>query len=1156
MRVSPKIHATSRLVGLLGCFLVVGAVLHAQDPRGTIAGQVMDPSGAVIPGVELTVTGDDTGVATSTVTNSTGSFSVPFLAPGPYTVTAQADGFKRFSRSGIRLRVAEIATLNIEMTLGAISEVVEVTSETPLLETADSSLGQVVDERRIQELPLFAGNPLELIFMTPGIINPGTTMPRQYGPWNNLSVQADGNGGKSNDFTIDGITNSTPEGVNRGSRPAFSPPPSAVSEFKIQTSSFDASVGHTVGMTVNVSTKSGTNQYHGSAYWLVKNSAFDANTFFDNRAGQDTAVYQDNRYGATFGGPIVKNRTFFFVAWEPHKWNIPEPRTTAVPTPLQRDGDFSELLAQGSRFQIYDPFSARVLANGRLERDPLANNIVPQTMMDPVGRNMVQLYPLPNQQGTATGLNNYHTPSVASEDYWTHLGRVDHAFTDNYRMFVRYHIAKWDEDQLRRLGTDNPASGVITGSRDRGIALDNVYVLNATTVINLRYGLTYQERSDHRVSQGWDLAGMGFSSKLAGLIDPARATIPYTRLGEYERISRFWEGDGANSGLTHSLVGNVNKVIGSHNLKFGASLRANRSFGDRSPFATSPYFRFTGNYVRGPLDNSPGSPHGQDLAQMFYGLPSEGSMEQAASFALNGPSLGLYVQDDYKLSPRLTVNLGLRWEHDFAVTERYNRLVEGFAFNQSNPIEAQARANYAANPIDEISVDDFRVLGGLTWVGGSGSRSPFTTGKSNFLPRIGLAFQVNDKTVLRSGFGLFFDTVGINQTVPFQTGFSQTTPVQVSLDDGLSFVTRMSDPLPNGLIAPQGSSGGLTTNLGQSLQFYPSHRRNPYAARWSLGVQRLLPANFVLDVSYVGNRGTKLEIPRELNATPNRYLSADFFRDQATIDHLSERLSNPFAGTDPIYGSTITRADLLKPFPQFGSITMDDGVGYSWYHSLQMRAEKRFSRGYTFQLAYTWSKLMQATEFLNAADLLPYESLSGSDRPHRVSLTGIWELPVGRDRAFGANLPSLANAVLGDWQLGWVMNVQSGSPLEFGDAIFIGNVEDIALPGSERTVERWFNTDAGFVRDSAVQRASNERAFPLRFGGVRGAPQYRWDLSAKKNFHLTEQVRMELRMEAINALNHAIFLPPSTTLTASNFGQVSGTAWLGRNWQFGLKVEF
>jgi hypothetical protein len=392
--------------------------------------------------------------------------------------------------------------------------------------------------------------------------------------------------------------------------------------------------------------------------------------------------------------------------------------------------------------------------------------------------------------------------------------------------------------------------------------------------------------------------------------------------------------------------------------------------------------------------------------------------------------------------------------------------------------------------------------------------------------------------------------------VPFQTGFSQTTPVQVSLDDGLTFVTRMSDPLPNGLIAPQGSAGGLTTNLGQSLQFYPSHRRNPYAARWSLGVQRLLPANFVLDASYVGNRGTKLEIPRELNATPNRYLSTDFFRDQETIDYLSERLSNPFAGTDPVFGSRITRAELLKPYPQFDSITLDDGAGYSWYHSLQVRAEKRFSRGYTFQLAYTWSKLMQATEFLNAADAMPYETLSESDRPHRVSLTGIWEVPVGRGRAFGAGLPAVANAILGDWQLGWIMNVQSGSPLEFGDAIFVGNVEDIALPGSQRTVDRWFNTDAGFLRDSDLQRESNVRTFPLRFGGVRGAPQYRWDLSAKKNFRLTEQVRMELRMEAINAFNHAIFLPPSTVPTDSDFGQVTDTAWLGRNWQFGLKLEF
>ncbi|MCP5115656.1 MAG: TonB-dependent receptor, partial [bacterium] len=526
---------------------------------------------------------------------------------------------------------------------------------------------------------------------------------------------------------------------------------------------------------------------------------------------------------------------------------------------------------------------------------------------------------------------------------------------------------------------------------------------------------------------------------------------------------RFWDGDGADSGLTHSFNGNFTRIQGRHNLKFGASFRAYRSFGNRFPYATSPFFRFRGRFARGPLDNSPNSPHGQDLAELLLGLPAEGFMEMTPSYAMNGPSLGIYIHDDFRLTPKLTLNLGLRWEYDLPVTERFDRLVASFAGDSPNPIEAEARANYANNPIPELSPEDFRVMGGLTWVGGAG-RSPFLTDKSNFMPRIGLAYQLTTRTVLRAGVGLFYDTVGVNQTNPIQTGYSQSTPVQVTRDGGETFVTRMSDPFPNGLLIPQGSSGGLLTNLNQSVQFYRNRRHNPYSQRWSLGLQQLLPANFLVEASYVGNRGTRLPVVRELNATPAEWLSTSFNRDQETIDFLSERLANPFQGTDPIFGSKISRADLLKPYPQFGSVAFEDGAGYSWYHSMQLRAEKRFSHGFTFQISYTFSKLMQAVEFLNNSDPMPYETLAGTDRPHIVSATGVWELPFGRGRRFGADMPAVLNGIVGGWQLGMVMRHQSGSPLEFGDAIFNGNIKDIALPNSQRTVNRWFNTDAGFNR--------------------------------------------------------------------------------------------
>lgn len=1157
---------TSRvsIVRLAISLLLLASAVYSQDPRATITGRVLDQFGAAMPGVRLRAANEATGVVAGATTNESGTFVIPFLAPGAYTVTAEAAGFKKFSRSGIQLRVSEVTDLSISMEVGNLEESVTVSSEAPSLDTAAASLGQVVDERRIQELPLFAGNPLELMFTTPGIMSPTTTMPQLHAPWNDVQVRVNGNPSRSNDFSIDGVPNTYPIGISRGIRPALNPPTTAVSEFRIETTFYDASVGHSIGASVNVNTRGGTNRFHGGAHWFVKNSAFDAPSFFENQAGRKPEPYRYNRAGFDIGGPVLlpgysgRNRTFFFYTHERNIWQVPEPRTDTVPSLLQRRGDFSDLLALGARYQIYDPFSAAPAPGGRLTRSPFPGNLIPQSLMDPVGRNMVALYPEPNLPGTRDGMLNYYTPAQATQDYWVHLARVDHAFNENNRMFVRVDAASWDEDQLRRLGRHNPASGLLTSSRDKGAALDYVRVVSPSMVFNFRYGLTYQERSDYRVSRGWDLASLGFSPRLVSLIDRRYATIPEAQLDGYARMSRFWTGDGSNTGLVHSLNGSFTQALRQHVLKFGLSFRGSRSFGNRFPYATSPFFRFSSTFTRGPLDNSPAAPLGQDLAAMFLGLPTEASyMELTPSFALNGPTLGLYLQDDYKLSARLTLNLGLRWEYDPPVTERYNRLVAQFAAQVPNPVDAAARANYARAPIAEIAPADFRAMGGLTWVNQGGvGRSPFSTERNNLMPRIGLAYQLRPKTVVRAGYGIFFDSVGVNQTVPIQIGYSQRTPIQVTRDGGLTFVTRASDPFPQGLLEPRGPAGGLITNLNQALNYYTRARRNPYAQRWSWGVQQLLPAQFVLEVSYVGNRGTRLEIPRDINGVPTRYLSTSFFRDQATIDYLSQRVPNPFYGTDPIFGSTVARVDLLRPYPHFGSIIFDDGVGYSWYHSLQARAEKRFSHGFTFQGAYTFSKLMEATEFLNAADPMPYETISASDRPHAVSLTGIWEVPLGRGRRFGARMPRLLNAVVGGWQFGLVFRHQSGQPLEFGDAIFIGDIKNIYLPKDQRSPERWFNIDAGFNRNSAQQRAYNVRTSFQRFAHVRSDAQRRWDVSVQKNFAVAEGVKLEFRAEAINAPNSPIFGVPNTTPTSSSFGRVSSLAWSGRQLQFALKLRF
>ncbi|MDX1984853.1 MAG: TonB-dependent receptor, partial [Bryobacteraceae bacterium] len=617
-----------------------------------------------------------------------------------------------------------------------------------------------------------------------------------------------------------------------------------------------------------------------------------------------------------------------------------------------------------------------------------------------------------------------------------------------------------------------------------------------------------------------------------------------------------WEsGDGTNAALSHTVVANFTKLVRTHNLRFGADLRVYRGFGNRFPQAVSPDLAFSNLWTKGPVDNSPAAPVGQELASMLFGIPN-GSMQLAASYAIQSRYLGFYIHDDFKLTRKLTLNLGLRYEKETPLTERYDRMVGGFAENEPSPIEAQARANYARSPIPELPLDQFRVRGGLRFVNSGGlGRNQFQTESNNFLPRVGFSWEVGPKTVVRAGIGLFYDLVGVNRSEALQAGFSQSTPIQPSLDSGLTFIATNANPLPSGLLQPLGAAGGLSTNLGQGIEFYPAKRLNGYASRWSFGLQHQL-GEYLLEASYVGNRGTRLAMDRSLNETPAQYLSRSPVRDQATIDYLSAQFANPLRGTNPIYGANTSRAALLRPYPQFGGISMQEPIGYSWFHSMQARVEKRFSKGYTFGLSYTLSKAMEAVSLINAVDTVPYESLGGLDRPHRIAVSGIYEFPFGKGRQFGAGMPAPLEFLAGGWQLNAVIIYQSGNALGFGNALFAGNIADIALDSSQRNADRWFNTEAGFNRVPAQQLASNYRLFPLRFGGVRGDSQHRWDLSAIKNFRIVERARAQFRAECFNALNHSIFNDPNTAPTNTAFGRITGTQAQARTFQLALKLEF
>jgi hypothetical protein len=1166
MKIAQHLTASLRIALLLAAYTIAG---FAQESRGTIIGRVTDSTGAIMPGVKVDIINTATNVASTATTNDEGRFSAPFLLPGAYRVVAEKSGFKRYVQPGVEVRVSETTELNITMQAGEVSEEVEVSASTPLLDTASSSLGQVVDERRVQELPIFSGNPVELTLIATGVVNT-TDMRLRKAAFNNAPSQfsSGGNGQYNNDFTIDGVPNNFPVG-NGTSRVAFSPPVYSVKEFKIQTSFYDAAVGHTIGALTNINTASGGNGLHGELHIWERNSFLDAANFFNNKNRTPRAKYGDHRFGASAGAPVWlpglyngRDKTFWYFAWESNRWSDSANFVATVPTARQRQGDFSDLLKINANYQIYNPFTTRPDTQaGRFRRDPFPNNIIPQNLLNPVALKLLDFYPVPNQPGTADGRNNFFQAYKILESYDVFMARFDHAFSEKHRMFARAHYDRWTEKKWLTGNTFfNPDVNQITLNRNNaGLALDDVYSFGPTFVMNVRYGITYQKFPERRVSQGTDLASLGFSSNLVNqLLDKSIATVPRIQLGGFASLSGWESGDGTNTGLIHSLANTNTWLIGKHNMRFGADIRFYRAFGNRFPTDISPDFNFgtSATFLRGPLDNAAAAPIGQDLAAFLLGIPA-GSMTRSASFAAQDKFFGFFIQDDFKLSPKLTLNLGLRYELEIPITERFDRLVADFAFDQANPLDAPARANYALNPIPELPVAQFRALGGLRFVnqGGNG-RSPFKGEKNNFLPRFGLAWQPTERLVVRGGYGIYYDTLGVNTTTPIQTGFSQSTPIQASLDNGVTYVATFANPFPNGLIAPQGAAGGLLTNIGQAISFFNPDMKHAYAQRWSFGLQYQLPLGFVVDSAYVANRGTRLAVTRNYNATPNRYLSTRTVRDQATINFLSQQFPNPFFGLNPIFGRNISREQLLRPFPHFGAVNVEEPIGYSWYHSLQSKVEKRFAQGFTFQLAYTWSKQMDAVEFLNAADPIPYETISASDRPHRIAASGIFELPFGRGRRFASGLPVWADMVVGGWQLAYVVQHQSGPPIGFGNVIFNGDIKNLALDGDQRDVDRWFNIDAGFNRNASQQLASNVRTFPLRFSGLRGDDQTRWDFSVSKKFNITERANVTFRAEAFNLLNHVNFSGPNTDPTNTNFGRITGTQSAARSWQFALKITY
>lgn len=1125
---------------------------------GGISGTVKDPSGAAVPDVSVTLINPETNAHQTQVTSSAGTYAFPQVQPGRYRLEAEVRGFKKFIRSDIEINVQQQVSVDPVLQIGQTTESVEVTGETPLLQPNTSSLGQVVSNRQIADLPLIGRNTLSLIGLTAGTqpIGGFGGVPARTNAYNQGFFSTSGSQVLTNETLIDGI----PANAALFNAPAFVPVVDGVEEFKVQTNSFSAEFGRTGGGVVNIVTKAGTNHYHGSAYEFFRNNHMDANNWFNNRAGQSLPFNNFNQYGGTIGGPLSipgvykgRDKTFFFFNYEGLREHRGLTQIFTIPTVAQLNGDF-----RGGP-TIYDPDTTRPdpARPGQYLRDPFVNNSIPPSRFDAVAARVRSFYPAPNTVGTASGANNYVGNGSAPNTQDQYTGRLDHAITQKQRVYGRVSwsdVARGAVDFFGNgAGFVNPGGGgVPLNFNARNVSLDYTNTVTPTLLVELRYGFVRQFVFKTPALTGIDLTTLGFPSSfnqqtfLRAL--PAFAPSGYRALApaSSDLIQR--------ADNTHSFLGSVSKVLTKHSLKVGVDYRF-IPIGELQPNAPQGAFNFDARFTgANPLATSATS--GSSVASLLLGVPSSGSIDYNPAVSISSRYFGTFVQDDWRVTQKMTLNLGLRYDFETARNERYNRL-SWFDPSIANPIAQQA------------GLPNLR--GGLVFAGVDGQPTrQKALDKNNFGPRFGLAYSFTPKTVVRLGYGMFYlpmtgDDTGRNLG---SEGFFAATAFVSSLNGGINPADRLANPFPNGLVQPTGSNLGLKTLLGQDIITVFRGDRTAYMQEWNFNLQHELPGGILLDAAYAGSKGNKLPIDIQLNQLPDQYLLLG--------SQLLQQVANPFYGiitVGSLSGRMIPYGQLLRPYPEFGNVNVRAvHQGNSMYHSIQLKAERRFSKGFSLLTAYTASKLLTDTGSrlaINFASpgiqdsnyLRGERALGNVDISRRLVVSYNYEFPFGPGKPWLNNNGAIRYFV-GGWQINGITVAQTGVPLGLSTASnqtnsFGGgsrpnnNGKSAAGSGDvESRLNQYFDTSV-FSQPPAFTFGNVSRTLP----DVRAPGMVNFDASLIKNTRFLENGNVQFRAEFFNLLNHPNFGAPGTTFGTSSFG-VIGSAADGRVIQLGLKLSF
>ena len=1135
--------------------ILFALVAAAQTPTAQITGRVTDSSQSVIPGAAVQVTGVETGLQRRAVANDAGYFAITLLPPGSYRVSVRKDGFRAVTQSGLRLVVDQVARLDFVLEVGAVTESIEVTAAAPTVDSGTAALGTVVSSGQILDMPLNSRNPLRLAYLVPGF-SPSPGFSDQFNRASSFRI----NGGRANmnDLFLDGVSNSPPASNGFLSYAAF-PSPDALQEFKVQTNSYSAEYGRTNGGVLNMVMRSGTNQFHGVFYEFLRNSKLDANNFFANRAGAKLPSFKRNQCGVAGGGPVVRDKLFFFANYEGLRQRQAATFTGTFPTQLERGGDFSRsakrIGAQCLPAQIYDPFSTRANPAGGFLRDAFPEARVPASRFDPVGAKVATFYPTANQPGDAcTGVNNYFAQASDPLDVNQLDSKVDWNASERNRMFagVSYRKSVRTEPNFYR-------NIAYTGFQTNGYQipswngrLDYTRVQSASLVLNVRGGFTtVTQDAPPPVSQDFSYADLGMPRSLeAQTLRPIG--FPVFSVAGYNALGQQFSSP-LETFQTYSLAGSATLVKGRHTLKFGLDQRLNQ-VGSNLKQDTNGSYQFNRGFTQGPNPNVAAANLGDGLASLLLGTGAGGFIQILPSVFTSNFYTGLYTQDDFKITSRLTLNIGLRYDLEGGKRDRFNQLT-WFDYDVASPVAQAARLP--------------GLRGGVRFQGVDGP-SHYPTDRNNFGPRLGLAYSVDNKTAVRAGYGMFYPPyVGMAGNARASEGFSTQSPWVASID-GVRPENLIRNPFPLGLTLPTGNSLGLSTNLGQNQpdSIDRASIRSSYVQQWNVNLQRELPGRIAAEAAYVGNKGTKLtDVGWEMNQLRPEFLTLGAA--------LQQRVANPFLGLiprGPFAGAEITRGQLLRQFPQYGNVTnFRPTSASSTYHAMQLRVQKDVSGGASFLLAYTAGKLIDDNGGVGAGGLdsghqdafyrRAERAISPQDISQRMVFSYAYDLPFGAKRRWGGASPAIVSRILGNWQINGIATLATGVALPITaqntsgafSALLRPNVTgSAALSGERSTTDRlaqWFNTSA-FAQPAPFTFGNAPRTLP----NVRAPGERSLDFSLFKEIPFGENRRAEFRAEFFNLTNTPNFGVPGLALGTGNFGVIGGQANAPRQVQFGLKL--